>query len=124
MSRQSAASPRHRLAETEEITIFTQRSAESPAHRTTIWVVVVGDVVYVRSVRGKAGRWYKEITANPVGAIHLPGERISVHAVPVTDNKTIEQVSQEYLRKYHGSEYAPAMVRHEVLDTTLRLDFE
>lgn len=122
MSRQSAASPRERLAEIEEIQIETRRSAENPVHRTIIWVVVLGDAVYVRSVRGKAGRWYKELTANPSGAIHMEGQRIPVHAVPVTDPNIIEQVSKEYLRKYRGSEYAPAMVRDEVLDTTLRLD--
>ncbi len=119
---QSMANPRHRLAEVEEIQIETQRSAASPTHRTTIWVVVLGDDIYVRSVRGKAGRWYKEMTANPSGVVHVDGQRIPVRAVPVADSKLIEQVSQEYLRKYQGSEYAPPMVRAEVLDTTLRLD--
>jgi hypothetical protein len=52
----------------EEIDIET-RSATGRTHRTTLWVVVVDNDVYVRSVRGRSGRWYREIAANPQGAI-------------------------------------------------------
>ena len=57
--------------QTPEIDIETSRGDGAPVHRTTIWIVVVGDVVYVRSVRGPAGRWYRELVANPVGAVHV-----------------------------------------------------
>src|SRR5262252_4118683 len=110
---QSMATPRNRLAETEEIKIETQQHVASPIHRTTIWVVVLGENIFVRSVRGKHGRWFKEITANPSGAINMEGQRIPVRAVPVTDPNMIEQVSKEYLRKYRGSEFAPSMARTE-----------
>ena len=56
-----------RLDRAEEIDIETQ-APDGPVHRTTIWIVVDGDEAFVRSVRGKNGRWYKEATANPAVA--------------------------------------------------------
>jgi hypothetical protein len=114
---------RSRLAQTEEIQIETRRpGAGSPAHYTTIWVVVAGDDVSVRSVRGNAGRWYQEIKANPRAVVHINGQRIQVRAVPVTDNTMIARVSDAYQRKYQGFAEMPSMVRNEILPTTLCLE--
>ena len=62
--------------------IETSRDADSPEHRTIIWVVVVGGEAFVRSVRGPKGRWYREISSNPEGALHVGDERIPVRATP------------------------------------------
>ncbi len=59
------------LDETMEVRIETRRDADSPEHRTIIWVVVVENEVFVRSVRGQKGRWYREISSNPEGALHV-----------------------------------------------------
>ena len=53
------------LDETEEVYIETRRDADSPEHRTIIWVVVVGGEVFVRSVRGPKGRWYQRDLRQP-----------------------------------------------------------
>ena len=111
----------NQLNSREEIEIETQ-SATVRTHRTTIWVVVVDNNVYVRSVRGRAGRWYRAITANPQGAIYVDGRRLSVRAIPVTDPATIARVSNAYLQKYRHSPFVNSMVREETLPTTLRLE--
>lgn len=111
----------NQLVTTEEIEIET-RSATGRTHRTIIWVVVVDHEVYGRSFRGGNGRWYQEIVANPNAAIHVDGQRLAVHAVPVTDEAIISRVSSEILRKYRGSPSANSMVRAETLPTTLRLE--
>jgi hypothetical protein len=117
------ANAKHRLAQEDEIQIETKQSgANAPMHRTTIWVVVAGDDVFVRSVRGNAGRWYREIKANPSATLHVDGEQMTVRAVPVTDNAMIGRVSDEYRRKYRNSSEMPSMLRTEVLPTTLRLE--
>ncbi len=105
----------------EEIDIET-RSATGRTHRTTIWVVVVDNDVYVRSVRGRSGRWYREITTNPQGAIYVDGRRLSVRAIPMTDPATIARVSNAYLQKYRNSPFVNSLVREETLPTTLRLE--
>lgn len=113
----------NQLAHIDEVDIETY-SGTGQTHRIIIWVVVDDHKVYVRSFRGEKGRWYQEIMANRSGAIHMDGQRLPVHAIPVTDEETITRVSNEILRKYHNSNSARSMVREEVLPTTLRLEPE
>jgi len=121
MPKQFDAQILNQLANTEEIEIET-RSATGQTHRTIIWVMVDNQDVYVRSWRGPNGRWYQEITANPDAAIHMNGQRLPVHALPVADEAIITRVSNNILRKYHHSPSADSMVRVEMSPTTLRLD--
>jgi hypothetical protein len=90
---------------------------------TVIWAVVVDDSVFVRSVRGEKGRWYREASANQEAALRVDDRRILVRAEPETDAATIGKVSAAYREKYEASYPGPtaAMLREEVLATTLRL---
>ena len=112
------------LDATKEVRIETRRDENAPAHRTIIWVVAVDGEVFVRSVRGEKGRWYREVSANPSAALHVGDKRIPVRAVPVTDEPTVGAVSDAYESKYGRT--APgstrAMLRPETLPTTLRLE--
>ena len=96
--------------------------APAPTRRTIIWVVVVGEDVYVRSVRGQASRWYQNIKANPVAVVHVDGQRIPVRAVLVKDDVAIKQVNDAYRLKYYIDPFMPSMMRDEILPTTLRLE--
>ena len=109
--------------ETPEIEIETSRGAGAPVHRTVIWIVVDGDAVYVRSVRGRSGRWYRELTANPRGAVHAGGRRVAVEAQPAADDATNARVGELLRRKYEQRWPGPtaSMLRDEILSTTLRL---
>jgi hypothetical protein len=111
------------LDETEEVRIETRRGEDSPEHRTIIWVVVVDGDVFVRSVRGPKGRWYREISSHPEGALHVEDTRIPVRAASVTDESTVDAVSAAFRSKYQQSSPASteAMVRPETLPTTLKL---
>jgi hypothetical protein len=108
---------------TPEIEIETSRGNGAPLHRTVIWIVVDGQVAYVRSVRGPAGRWYRELRANPHGAVHAANQRVAVDAQTVSDEPTIGRVSDLIRQKYEQRWAGPtaSMVRDEVLGTTLRL---
>ena len=111
------------LDETREVRIETRRDADSPEHRTIIWVVVVEGEVFVRSVRGQRSRWYREISSNPEGALHLEDDRIPVRAASATERATVDAVSAAFRSKYQQSSPASteAMVRPETLPTTLKL---
>jgi hypothetical protein len=111
-------------ARTAEVEIETSRGAGAPVHRTTIWIVVDGDAAYVRSVRGPAGRWYRELVANPSGAVHAAGRRVAVRAGPAADPDTVAAVSAAIQRKYRQRWPGPtaSMLRDETLPTTLRLE--
>ena len=97
-------------------------SARGDVHRVTIWIVVVDEVPYVRSVRGPRGRWFRELLAR-AGAIHVGRRRIPVRASKVTDDALNERVSGALRAKYRTPKASVvAMTRPEVLATTARLD--
>src|ERR1700682_3838796 len=88
--------------QTAEIDIETSRGDGAPVHWTSIWIVVDGDSVYVRSVRGPAGRWFRELTANPAGAVHAGGNSVPVQAHAATDPATVARVSEALNQKYQA----------------------
>ncbi len=112
------------LDETKEVQIETRRDEDAPVHRTIIWVVTVDGEVYVRSVRGEKGRWYREVSANPDAALHVGDRRIPVRAVPVRDEPTVGAVSDAYRDKYGRTSPGStrAMLQPETLPTTLKLE--
>lgn len=108
------------LDRADEVYIETGRGGSSG---TVIWAVVVDDSVFVRSVRGEKGRWYREASASREATLRVDGRRVPVRVVPETDAAVIGKVSEAYREKYEASYPGPtaAMVREEVLATTLRL---
>jgi hypothetical protein len=122
----SQAFEKHTLSafdQTAEVDIETSRGPGAPVRRTTIWIVVDGDEAYVRSVRGPAGRWYRELVAHPEGAVHVDGTRVPVRVEPATDPATVARVSEALNHKYLSRWPGPtaAMLREDTLPTTLRL---
>jgi hypothetical protein len=110
------------LANVEEIDLETSAGPGKPTRRRTIWVVVVAGRVYVRSVRGAAGRWYRDLVRHPSATIHLAGRALAAHASLAADPATVDRVSQAFATKYAASPYLPPILRTETLPTTLRLD--
>ena len=98
------------------------RTEKHPDSAVVIWVVVADDEVFVRSVRGTKGRWYRDLATGGSATLEFAGRQLAVQAVPVSDRDSTARVSREYLTKYQQSPYAQSMVRAEVLPTTLRLE--
>ena len=109
------------IARAIEVQIETQ-APDTPMHRTRIWIVVDGEEVFVRSVRGRTARWYREATANPAVAIHVDRRRLPATAIPATDPDSIERTSAALREKYDGIPGLRPMLKPEVLDATLRLE--
>ena len=103
----------------QEVAIRTEKH---PNAAVVIWVVVAGEEVFARSVRGTKGRWYRDLAAGGPATLEFTGRQLAVHAIPVSDPAAVARASREYLRKYQPSPYAQAMVRSDVLPTTLRLE--
>jgi hypothetical protein len=109
----------HELRDIQEIAIRTERH---PDNAVTIWVAVADDDVFLRSVRGPKGRWYRDLATGGLATLEFAGRRLEVQALQASDADSIARASREYLRKYQPSPYAQSMVRAEVLPTTLRLE--
>jgi hypothetical protein len=107
------------LRDEREVTI---RTAAHPKSAIVIWVVVADDDVFVRSVYGAPGRWYRDLAAGGLGTLEFGGRQLAVRATPERDAVALSRASEAYLRKYRPSPYAEAMVKAEILPTTLRLE--
>jgi hypothetical protein len=112
----------HRLRHEIEVDIETHPTADAPPHRTIIWVVVdAKDRVLIRSYRGAGARWYREATSGTPAALVIGDEVLPVTVEHARDGERIRACSAELERKYAGHPATPAMVREDVLDTTLEL---
>lgn len=104
-----------------EIEVVTTRPDGTP-RRTIVWPVVEDGVAYVRSYRGRHGKWYQEALANPEGAVAVAGRDVPVRLVPATDPAAVAACSAALARKYVDDPSLPAMLVDEVLPTTLRIE--
>jgi hypothetical protein len=113
---------RNTLSELRDVEEIAIRTGKHPDTAVTIWVTVADGEVFVRSVRGPKGRWYKDLAAGGPATVEFDGRRLEVQAIPASDSATVDRASREYLKKYQASPYAQSMVRADVLPTTLRLE--
>jgi len=112
-----------KIAESDEVQIETRRDPRSPVHRVTIWIVPTEYGVFIRSYKGKRGRWYQEALANPIVTIRLGRRKVTVRAEPEHNPLVIRAVNAAYRKKYgeRWPDETQPMLRRSVLPTTLRL---
>jgi hypothetical protein len=110
------------MRELRDIREVAIRTEKHPRTAVVIWVVVTDEEVFVRSVRGRKGRWYRDLAIGGSATLEFAGRRLEVQALPASDAQSIARASSEFLRKYQTSPYAQTIVRAEVLPTTLRLE--
>jgi hypothetical protein len=112
-----------KLAESDEVQIETRRDAKSPVHRITIWIVPTEYGVYIRSFKGKKGRWYQEALANPLLTIRLGRRNVTARAEPEHNPLVIRAVNAGYRKKYgeRWPDETKDMLKRSLLPTTLRL---
>lgn len=111
------------LDSVRELEIETAALDRVGTHRTVIWIVVDGDEVFIRSVRGTAGRWYREIRQDARATLHVSWRAIDVTGVPAADAGSIRRTSEALRVKYGRRSRAStaAMLLPHTLETTLRL---
>jgi hypothetical protein len=112
------------LDRVREVRVETAALDGTGSHRTVIWIVTVGDEAFIRSVRGTAGRWFRETMRHPDVVLHVEGAVIPVTAVLANDPDTVERVSAAFRAKYGKRSPASteSMVRPHTLETTMRVE--
>jgi hypothetical protein len=111
-----------RIETVREVEIETRRGDDAPVHRTVIWAVVSDGEVFVRSLKGERGRWYRELVANPDAVLHVEGDAIPVRAVTAADPDSVERTTRGFEEKYADSGALGMMVKDEIAPATVRLD--
>lgn len=109
----------HTFGDAGEIAIAPLRSDGSTRPYTTIWIVRVGDGLYVRSYHGPEGSWFRAAQGSGKGRLRADDAERDVAFEPaVTDSDTVDEA---YRAKYGRSAYADAMLTPDASATTLRL---
>jgi hypothetical protein len=106
----------------EELEIAPRRRNGTLRKPVTIWVVRVGDDLYVRSYRGRGGAWFRPAQANRQGHIRAGGVEKDVTFVEETDSGINDKIDAAYRTKYgRYPQYVAPMVTAEARSTTIKL---
>ena len=111
------------VAEAEELELASLRRDSSPGKPVTIWVVRVGDDLYVRSWKGHTGAWFRAAQARHEGHVEAGGVRKDVTFVAETDESINDRIDAAYRTKYrrHAGRYVDPMVAPQARATTIKL---
>ena len=111
-----------KIGTAEELQIASRRRDDTLRRRVTIWVVRVGDDLYVRSVNGREGAWFRATQVRHEGRIRAGGVEKDVTFVEVDDSAINAQIDAAYLTKYRRyPQYVAPMVTPDVRAATIRL---
>jgi hypothetical protein len=91
----------------DELEIASIRRDDRLRNLVTIWVVRLGDDLYVRSVNGRTGAWFRGTQVRHEGRIRAGGVEKDVTFVD-TDDGINDQIDDAYRSKYRR--YAPSIV--------------
>jgi hypothetical protein len=111
------------IGQAEELEVLPARPDGTLRRPTPIWVVRVGNDLYVRSYCGRDGRWFRAAQATHAGRISAGGVEKDVRFLESGDEATNEAVDRGYLAKYgrYGARYTDPMVAAEARTTTIKL---
>jgi len=110
------------ISAAEELQIAALRPDGSLRPYVTIWVVRVGDGLYVRSYRGRDGAWFRSVLARPEGRIRAGGltRDVTVEEPADAGQPAIDQAYRDKYARYGGT-YVDPMVSPAARAATLRL---
>lgn len=107
----------------DELEVITVRADGTPRRPVPIWVVRVGDAIYVRSYRGDKGSWYRHARKDGVGRARVAGFEEAVEFELITDRDAADSIDAAYSTKYarYGDSYVKPMLAQAARAATLRL---
>ena len=112
----------NKIGNASELRIAPQRSDGTLRNPLPIWVVRVGDDLYVRSYRGPKGSWFRAAQRSQAGHIQAGGVQKDVTFVAETDAAVNDAVDAAYQEKYgRYPQYVAPLVNNEGRATTLKL---
>ena len=112
-----------KIAAADELQIASLRPDATLAKPVTIWVVRIGDDLYIRSYKGRGGSWFRAAQAQQAGRIRAGGVEKEVTFVDETDPGINDEIDAAYRTKYRGysAQYVDPMVAAEARSTSIKL---
>ncbi len=112
----------NKIGGAEELEIAPRRRDGALRKPVTIWVVRVGDDLYVRSYKGSTSAWFRGVQMQHAGRIWAGGVEKDVAFREETDPAVNDQIDAAYRAKYgRYPQYVAPMLTPAVRATTIRL---
>ncbi|MFB4280315.1 DUF2255 family protein [Nonomuraea sp. MTCD27] len=109
----------------EELELASRREDGTLRPPVTIWVVRVGDELYVRCMNGRSGAWYRGTQTRHQGRISAGGVEADVTFADAgpADAAVHDQIDEVYRTKYrrYGANIIDGVVNPGSRDATIRL---
>jgi hypothetical protein len=108
----------------EEVRLTTFKQDGTVSRPVTIWVVRVGDELYVRSYRGREAAWFRHIQQRHDGRISAGGVTKDVTLVEASPDEALNnEIDVAYQAKYrrYSATYVRPMIAPQARATTLKL---
>lgn len=103
-----------------EIRVAAHRTDGTLRPSTIVWHVVVDGALFVRSVRGEDGAWYRAVRRTGTGTIDAGGVHAAVAFRP--DDTHDAAIDDAYRAKYGNGSPVRAITSTVATGTTLRID--
>lgn len=108
------------LTRAGEIQVAGRRKDGSSRTLTTVWHVVVDGELFVRSVYGPDGQWYKGVMRHREGFVRWGGQTHEVTFVP--DSGADDAIDAVYFAKYGNGVPSQHITSATATTTTLRIE--
>jgi hypothetical protein len=112
------------IAAADELELASTRRDRRVRKPVTIWVVRVGDHLYVRSVYGRRSAWFRGVQDRHEGRIRAGGVNKDVRFVEVDAGDPLnDEIDTAFRRKYHRypAQYVDPTVSPEARAATVEL---
>ena len=106
----------NKIGNAEELLIAALRSDGTLRKPVIIWVVRLGDDLYVRSVNGRTSAWFRGVQTRHEGHIRAGGVEKDVTFVEEADpgiNLQMDAAYRTKYRRYHPASTTSTAPRHE-----------
>lgn len=111
------------IGQADELDLASQRRDGSLRDPVTMWVVRDGDDLYVRSMHGRAGAWFRGTQTRRQGHIRSGGIKKDVTFVIDTDSALNDRIDAAYRDKYrrYGERIVGGVVNPASRESTIKL---
>ena len=113
----------NKIGGAEELQIASLRSDDTLRNAVTIWVVRVGNDLYIRSVHGHGSGWFRGTQTRHEGHIRAGGVEKDVTFIEESDLSINEQVDAAYRTKYrrYAANIINSVLTPEARSATIKL---
>ncbi len=112
-----------KIGKAEELDLASLRADGTLRNPVTMWVVRIGDDLYVRAYKGRTGAWFRGTQTRHAGHIRAGGVDKDVTFVEEANPDINDQIGAAYRTKYrrYAASIVDPMVTPEARAATIKL---